>query len=313
MTASITLRDGRRLVYHEVGPLDGTPVIYCHGAIGTPLTAAVDIEALAGSLGVRYVSPCRPGVGGSDPAPGRTLLSLADDLRQLADHLGIDRFAALGVSAGGPYALATARELGPRVTRVGICSSLSPQCPPHPTPGMPNRIRLGLRVLARYPDTCARLGDWVLPMVRRRPGLLTRVIAAHAAPEERAQLYIPGERHAASTSFLDACADGARGLIEDYLVYARAWGFSPGDVAPEVHLWHGLRDPLVPVEHALQLAITLPHCRMFFDADEGHHFFRRRLATILAVLVDRQSPDEPRLADSVASARAIAARRGLRR
>jgi hypothetical protein len=46
-------------------------------------------------------------------------------------------------------------------------------------------------------------------------------------------------------------------------------------------------DPLVPIEHALQLAATLPCCRVFFDADEGHHFFRRRLTEILAVLVGR--------------------------
>jgi len=48
-------------------------------------------------------------------------------------------------------------------------------------------------------------------------------------------------------------------------------------------------DPLVPVEHALQLAVTLPRCRMFFDPDEGHHFFRRRLPRILALLVGRQT------------------------
>ncbi len=313
MTASITLRDGRRLVYQEVGPIDGVPVVYCHGAIGTPLSAAVDLETLAHDLGIRYVAVCRPGVGGSDPSPGRTLRSLADDIGELVDRLGIDRFAVLGVSAGGPYALAIARELGPRVTRSGICSSLSPLCPPHRTPGMPSRVQLGLRLLARYPGVCARIGDQVLPIIRRRPDLLTRVIAAHAAPEERTRLHTPGERHAASTSFLDACADGARGLIEDYLVYSRAWGFSPAEVRSEVHLWHGLRDPLVPIEHALQLAITLPRCRMFFDPDEGHHFFRRRLATILAVLVDRQTGDAPELATSVDTARRLTVRRGRHR
>lgn len=309
MPTSITLHDGRRLVYQECGPIGGIPVLYCHGAIGTPLEAAVDLDALAFELGVRYVSLCRPGVGGSDPAPGRTLLSLADDVRTLVDHLGFERFAVLGVSAGGPYALAIAHRLGERVSRTGVCSSLSPLCPPHHTPGMNRRIRLGLKLLARHPEPCARLGDWVLPFVRRHPGLLTHVIAAHAAPEERAQLHAPGERHAAGTSFLDACADGARGLIEDYLTYTRDWGFAPSEVATEVHLWHGLRDPLVPMEHALQLAVALPQCRVFFDPDEGHHFFRRRLPTILGVLVGRRSGEDAGLTTSVDGVRAIAARR----
>jgi pimeloyl-ACP methyl ester carboxylesterase len=117
--------------------------------------------------------------------------------------------------------------------------------------------------------------------------LLSRVIAAHAAPAERARLSEPAERGAASASFLDASADGVRGMIDDYLCYSRGWGFPVAEVSRPVHLWHGVDDPLVPVEHALQLAATLPDCRVFFDADEGHHFFRRRLAQILAVLVGR--------------------------
>jgi pimeloyl-ACP methyl ester carboxylesterase len=288
MTGSILLSDGRRLAYLETGPGDGIPVIYCHGAIGTPLGRAVDLDALAGELGIRYVAISRPGVGGSDPCPGRTVLSFAADVTELADALEIERFMVVGVSAGGPYALALARELGTRVTRVAVCSSLSPLCAPHETPGMERRIRLALCLLAQQPELCGQLGDQVLPLVRRRPAMLSRVIAAHAAPGERARLRAPAERLAASTSFLDATAGGARGLIDDYLIYSRAWGFSAAEVESEVHLWHGVADPLVPIEHALQLAVTLPRCRMFFDPDEGHHFFRRRLPEILGVLVDRQ-------------------------
>ena len=114
---------------------------------------------------------------------------------------------------------------------------------------------------------------------------MTRVIAAHAAPSERARLNTAGERHAASQSFLDATCGGVGGLIGDFLTYANGWGFPPSEVRPEVHLWHGASDPLVPVEHALQLAAALPNCRVFVDPDEGHHFFRSNLEQILAALV----------------------------
>jgi fermentation-respiration switch protein FrsA (DUF1100 family) len=64
-----------------------------------------------------------------------------------------------------------------------------------------------------------------------------------------------------------------------------------------VHLWHGARDPLVPLEHALQLSVTLPSNELFVAADEGHHFFGRRLREILAVLVGRDAarPEDPGL------------------
>ena len=70
-----------------------------------------------------------------------------------------------------------------------------------------------------------------------------------------------------------------------------------------MHLWHGLEDPLVPIEHALQLAATLPGCRVFLDPDEGHHFFRRRLAEILAVLVGRLQDPGAEAATTFASMR----------
>jgi pimeloyl-ACP methyl ester carboxylesterase len=284
---SLRLPDGRRLSYGQTGPRCGRPVFYCHGAIGTPLGRAAGLEAAVTELGVRYIAVSRPGIGGSDAAPGRTVLDFAADIRALADALALDRFAVVGVSAGGPYALGLARALGPRVERVAVCSSLSPLWAPHRTPGMDRRIRLALAVVARAPNLCGVVGDATLPIIRHHPELLMRVIAAHAAPTERANLQMAEERSAASESFLDAAAGGVRGMIEDYLVCSRDWGFAAGEVESEVHLWHGCGDPLVPVEHALQLAVALPRCRVFLDPDEGHHFFRRRLPAILARLVDR--------------------------
>src|ERR1700680_322947 len=122
----VRLRGGRRLRYSEAGPGAGAPLIYCHGAIGTPLGRALDLDALLSDVGVRYVAISRPGVGGSDPAPGRTVGEFADDVRQLTEALGIQRFSVVGVSAGGPYALAIAHQLPGRVAKVAVCSSLSP-------------------------------------------------------------------------------------------------------------------------------------------------------------------------------------------
>jgi pimeloyl-ACP methyl ester carboxylesterase len=305
----VRLADGRRLNYSETGPRDGVPVIYCHGAIGTPLRRAVDIDAITTDAGVRYIAISRPGIGGSDPVPGRRVVDFGADVGEFADALSLDRFGVVGVSAGGPYALAVARALPDRVIRTAVCSSLSPLCPPHLTPGMQPRIRLALAALARAPGTCAAIGDTMLPLIRRHPELLSRVIAAHAAVGERDRLQDSAQRSAASTSFLDAAAGGVRGMVEDYLTYSGEWGFSAMEIDVEVHLWHGLVDPLVPIEHALQLSIALPNCRAFLDPDEGHHFFRRRLGTILEMLVGRHSDAGEGVATSLAHARALAADR----
>ena len=76
-------------------------------------------------------------------------------------------------------------------------------------------------------------------------------------------------------------------MIDDYLTCCAAWGFDLREVRGEVHLWHGEQDRFVPVEHARAVAAALPRCRARFDADDGHFFFRRRLADVLGALVAR--------------------------
>ena len=288
--AHIELRDGRRLSYVETGPPTGAAVINCHGAIGTSLGRSVGLEAIAADLDVRHIAVSRPGFGGSDPAPGRSVLSFAEDLRELADALGLATFALVGVSAGGPYALAGARALPDRVSRVAVCSSLSPLCAPHATPGVALRNRLALRAVARAPTLCAAVGDRLAPLIARHPGLLGVIVRAGAARDEREAIRDAREREAVFASFLEATTRGVRGIIDDYLTCIGTWGFSLDAVEPEVDLWHGVADPLVPIDHALALAAVLPRCRVFFDADEGHHFFRRRLHEILATLVGTGHP-----------------------
>src|ERR1700761_7059678 len=140
----ITLRDGRRLAYTAAGPEDGLPVLYLHGAIGTALSIAAEIER----FDLRFICVSRPGFGASQRQPGRSILGFAADVEQLADRLKLDRFVVIGVSAGGPYALACGAALGDRVSMIGVVSSLSPLCAPHAVPGMPAHIALALRALA---------------------------------------------------------------------------------------------------------------------------------------------------------------------
>lgn len=141
---ALRLPDGRRLTFVETGASDGVPVIYCHGAIGSPLRDIVDLGPITERLGVRHIAVNRPGFGGADLVRGRSVMAFAPDLAALADALALERFFVVGVSAGGPYALAAAHRLPDRVVRAAVCSSLSPLCTPHRTPGMPPRIRLGL-------------------------------------------------------------------------------------------------------------------------------------------------------------------------
>jgi pimeloyl-ACP methyl ester carboxylesterase len=283
--ATALLPDGRRLAWSAGGPDDGVPVIYLHGAIGTPVRRTPELEALIGELGIRYIAVSRPGFGRSDPCPGRRIADFPADLECLADRLGLGRFAVVGVSAGGPYAIATARALPDRAVAAAAVSSVSPLCAPHAGSWMPAHLRFGLRAMVRRPELVARAGTRAMRFAERRPDALTRLASLGATPEDRRLLSAAEGGTAAIESFIASAAGGARGMIDDYLTCCAAWGFQLREVLGEVHLWHGEQDRFVPVAHARAVAAALPRCRARFDADDGHFFFRRRLADVLGGLV----------------------------
>lgn len=286
---SIDLGDGRRLAFSTAGPAGGMPVLYLHGAIGAPLQVSDQLAHAIDDLQLRWICVQRPGFGESDRHPERTMCDFADDVGELATALGLRRLRVIGVSAGGPYALACGHSLPGLVEAVAVCSSLSPLCAPYELPGLAPHVGLGLRALARAPH----LGIWVLDRVaavlRRHPEAVLRMLDVAQHVRGRRRCIDPGARADALGGLNAAASGGVRGLVEDYLVCCRPWGFDPATIAVDVHLWHGIQDRLVPHEHAWQLAASLPTCHAAFDPDEDHFFFRRRVGEIAAGLVGAPS------------------------
>jgi pimeloyl-ACP methyl ester carboxylesterase len=122
---SVDVSDERALGYREFGDPNGQPVVTCHGGLVCSLDVAPFHDA-ARELGVRIISPDRPGIALSDPASGRTTADWADDVCALIDALGVARTAVLGWSMGGQYALACAARIEDRVTRTVVIAGAVP-------------------------------------------------------------------------------------------------------------------------------------------------------------------------------------------
>lgn len=99
------LSDGRSLGYAEYGAEDGRPIFFFHGSQSSRFERHPD-DSIAVRNNARVIVVDRPGHGLSDFQPGRTILDGPADIVELADGLGLDRFGVMGMSAGGPYALA---------------------------------------------------------------------------------------------------------------------------------------------------------------------------------------------------------------
>lgn len=121
---TVRLPDGRKLGYADYGNPTGPTILEFHGLPGGRFYRR-EAAALR-DTGARSITIERPGFGLSDPMPGRALSDWPADVADFADAMGIEEFAAVGVSAGAPYALATALTLRERVRCVGLICGVGP-------------------------------------------------------------------------------------------------------------------------------------------------------------------------------------------
>ena len=125
----IALPDGRKVSYREYGKVpDGFPILFLHGNVSSrlfePVYEQTDAETIA--AGARVIAFDRPGIGGSDPHPGRSYASSAEDLSSIAGALGLSRYAVLGFSSGAVHALAS---VALRPGEAGACGLVSTDGP----------------------------------------------------------------------------------------------------------------------------------------------------------------------------------------
>jgi pimeloyl-ACP methyl ester carboxylesterase len=297
----IELSDGRRLSFSVTGPPGGTPVLYLHGAIGSPPESDSPLELAVARRRIRYVMVDRPGFGGSDPLPGRRVIDFAADLRELVDAMRLRRFSVLGVSAGAPYALAFAATMPDRVAAVAAVSTIPPGFSPRRSSRTAAHYRLALMALLSSPQMTRSLVDSALTHVRRRPALLRAIFALGAYAGDRDLLRERQARDLAARRFLAATSRGCSPMIEDFQACRRDWGFELRDVSLEVHLWHGLGDPVIPIAHADAIRRELPAVWPRF-VKAGHFLLRTRIDDMLGPLVRAVSePERPGFQDRLAA------------
>ena len=120
----VTLSDGRRVDTYVGGDPDGPAVLLQHGMPQCRMAAA-HVEDGACEAGVRLLALSRLGFGQSSWAKP-SLASCGRDALAVAAALGVDTFAVLGISFGGPFAAGTAVADPERVTALGICVGIGP-------------------------------------------------------------------------------------------------------------------------------------------------------------------------------------------
>jgi pimeloyl-ACP methyl ester carboxylesterase/glycosidase len=278
---TIRLADGRRVTVAEWGVPDGRPVFLLHGMPGS--RRFCPDATVTAAAGVRLIAPDRPGYGGSDPQPGRTVADGAADLVEIATLLDVDRFSVVGWSSGGPYALAVAALHPGRVEAVALVASEAPsEEVPKLLDDLPEAARdRAARIRAGDPTVPAELEARIAPFAERPGSILEGGGTGDAILDD------PAVRKALATMFEEAFRQGPAGWRDDWIAEDRPWGFRLREVLRPVDIWWGNADTLTRKSHTDALAAGLAEvARLHVVADAGHLVLATHWREILGGLVE---------------------------
>jgi pimeloyl-ACP methyl ester carboxylesterase len=267
VTGAVTLADGRELAYEEYGDPAGFPVLSFHGGLSSRLDAA-PAHGAAVLMGVRLLSPDRPGIGRSTLQPGRRLLDWPADVAQLADALGLDRFAVMGWSAGGPYAAVCAARLPDRVTAAALLSSSVPLDAYGTTRGLTMEDRLFLFLSRHAPRVAATL--MTVTIVNASNKRLLREVMHSVPPVDRTVLREWGPADQALAFVREGTRQGTAGCVLDYRIFGDPWGFSLEEITVPVQIWEGSDDSTGPPGYREFLTRHIAQATLTVVPGEGH-------------------------------------------
>ena len=268
---SVSVAPGRRLGFAEFGPPDGRPVVWLHGTPGARRQIPVEARAFADKNGLRIVGIDRPGIGSSTPHLYDSILGFTTDLGRLADALGIQELMVIGLSGGGPYALAAGYAMPDRVRAVGILGGVAPTVGPDAIDGglvsVASHVRSVLSA-GRVPIGYALAGALRVARPLASPAL---DLFARFSPEGDRLLLTRPEFKA---MFLDDLLNGSRkqasAPLSDVLLFTCDWGFRIEEVSVPVRWWHGDADNIVPLAHGQHVVASLPNAQLITQAGQSH-------------------------------------------
>lgn len=290
----LELADGRRLAYDDVGDPAGFPLIYLHGCPDCRLSRHPD-DSIAAWAGVRLIAIDRPGYGSSDGDAASTEATQADDVITLADALGIDRFAVLGWSSGGPGALAVGALHPSRVSAVGVAAGQVPMVADADVFDAIDPV-ITMRTDVMSTMTADEFASMASPLVSPLDAPLDLHMEAVVEGMDAAYLAdlasVEGLHEQLALGSLAAVEHGLAGVERDMRAMVSAWPFEFESIAAPVTLWYGTEDHRFKPPAGQWMADRIPDARLEIIEGASHLLPLVHWSTLLEelALVTKETP-----------------------
>lgn len=269
----LTLPDGRNLAYAEFGNPEGFPVFYSHATPSSRLEPLFLGEDTFSRLGLRVICPDRPGIGNSSFQEKRGLSDWPEDVKFLAQNLGLNQFSVLGISGGGAYAAVCAARIPEYLSKVVIASgSWRIDSEAVGKIGFPMNM---MWQVTRYAPI------FLPPLIKA----LTRGMSqtpngqneGSSTPPDK---YFPAADHAIMSRpgrlemnqqvMEEVLRQGTRGVVWDYRLCVREWDFDLAEIRMPVVLFHGELDRNYPLELTRKVANKFSDAQLLVYPEDGH-------------------------------------------
>jgi len=264
----ITLADDRKLGFAEFGNSKGYPIIYCHGSQSSRLEMHYDLS-FASTNNLRIITIDRPGHGLSDFNAKGSILQFGNDVKQVIDHLGIERFSVAGMSAGAPFALGISYLFPSKIYKTAIISGFAPfkqESKKH----LSKQVKVMLNVAKSFPVLLKILLSLQAKQIQKNPNkALVGFLKIMSAPDQEI-LKNPSVMGIIEDMFKEAFRNGSKGVAYEISnILVKDWGFELDAIQVPVTFWHGEKDNNVPYEWATLMANKIPKATLK-KFTEGH-------------------------------------------
>lgn len=191
------------------------------------------------------------------------------DVVELADALEIERFAVVGVSAGGTYAAACGALIPSRLTAVGIvsCRALG-QYNVAERPGSveewTSEERAQYDLAQKDPSAAADLANaelagWIADVLDHPESLHEALSKA----EGDRWFFADSDRVATFDAHIrEAWRQGQDAIRWELVDVFQPWGFRLAEISIPTHIWHGAQDHRVKQEYIDFTGSTIPNSRV---------------------------------------------------
>ena len=273
-TRSVTLHR-RTISFRELAGT-GTPILLIHG-LGSSAQTWANVPELLNTAGHHVIAIDLPGHGDSSKLPGDySLGAMANSIRDLLDHLRIDRAHFVGHSLGGGITMQFAYQFPERVDRIvldasgGLGAEIFPVLRAASLPGADFVIRAAIN--ERTMNAAERLGS-ALGRIKIQPHALTPgalQTARWLSEPERRQAFLATVR-----SVIDHSGQRVSALDHLHLL----------DGSKVLIIW-GDSDPMIPMSHGVRAHDMLPGSRMIVFPGAGHEPHSYDPARFASALLD---------------------------